>query len=290
MIRRRSRYKFDGENGSNVNITLSDRDRRIFQTLDPQYGFVYLPSNWLSALLGVKHGAVVHRYGELSRAPHDYLLRPPFQGFNLNKHDTYSLRSKKPHPREQAPHQLLIDMITASIHIGIRANPSLSISTWRDILSSDPLPASTRLSDNPFHIPLNGSKLVPDGRPLIIHTPKTSRAYLMEIDRSNMPINPRDDTRSSIKRKLTAYKQFMQTRIYESHFGFDNCLILFITTSEPHMDSIMKYVESDIGSCSWLLFTHISDWHLDRYYPKPSGFMLTRPYLRVGYPPLRLDE
>ena len=75
--------------------------------------------------------------------------------------------------REYA-HDLLTDLVDASIEIGVRNDPSLRLLTWQQLATHPNVPARTRNAEHPFRIPLGRKQhnkdlfLEPDGRPIII--------------------------------------------------------------------------------------------------------------------------
>ena len=82
----------------------------------------------------------------------------------------------------------------------------------------------------------------------------------------------------------------MKRNIYTKHFGFPNCMILFITTSEARMQGMMQLVKEIIGDASWLLFSHTKDWSTEPNHPAPPLDLMTRRWKRNGHKDFRLDR
>lgn len=307
---RRSRWRFDGCDADAAPLTVTERDIAIFELLDPEHRYTYLPSHWVHAFIGGDRLRLSKRLGRLSRAPHHYLVRPPQRAQSVNalyKHDVYAraeaadrllvargLRAERARrPSEPYAHQLLNDLVDASIEIGVLTDPTLHLVTWRDILAHPKLPATTRASAQPFHIPLANATLIPDGRPFVIERtlPDGSTRFLCvlgkEIDRHTEPLTATDMERSSIARKLHHYRELFATRAYQSQFGFPNAVVLVISTNVQHLSNMMALTAKIIGPCSYLLFRHVPDWAHAPRFPSPSGDLLGS-FARVQHPPFNL--
>ncbi len=308
--RHRSRYRFDGPDADDRPLAITERDFAILELLDPEFRYAYLPSHFIHAFLGGDRLRLSKRLGRLSRAPHSYLLRPPQRTHSLNanyKHDVYAraeagdrlliergrLAHRARRPPEPYAHQLLNDLVDASIDIGVRRDPTLRLIGWREILAHPKLPNPTREATHPFRIPVAGVTLIPDGRPFVIERKLAdgARRYLCvagkEIDRHTEPLVPTDLERSGIARKLDLYRAFFSGRVYQSHYGFPNSVVLIITTNARHLENMLALTRKLIGPCSYLLFKHVPDWAHASRFPTPSGDMLG-PYERVGHPPFNL--
>lgn len=107
-----------------------------------------------------------------------------------------------------------------------------------------------------------------------------------EIDRATEPLTTAH-ARRSIRQKLEHYHEVFDGRLYASHYGFPNAVVLFVTTSPARMASMMELCRDVIGPCSYLLFAHTKDWANEPRFPPPNGDMLG-PYQRVGHPPINL--
>ena len=96
--------------------------------------------------------------------------------------------------------------------------------------------------------------------------------------------------RRSIQEKFSHYAEFFDRMLYETHFGFPNCLVLFIATSEPRMLAMMQLAKKQIGDRSWLLFTHTKDWANERRYPAPPLGLYSQAWKRNGHPDYYLNR
>ena len=190
--------------------------------------------------------------------------------------------------RDPFAHRLLEDLVQASIELGVGNDSATRVVTWRELVQSGKVPRSTIESNRPHDIPLRQGKLVPDGKPFAIA--KNDRWLFVlgkEIDRGTEPLIA-NYSRRSIKQKFEHYRECFEDRRYATHYGFPNSVVLFVTTAERRMTSMMELCGDVIGPCTYLLFAHTKDWAIEPRFPSPNGDMLG-PYQRVGHPPLHLS-
>ena len=165
-------------------------------------------------------------------------------------------------PAEPYAHQLLNDLIDASIELAVRCDPALRLIGWKEILLHPKLPRETRDASRPFRISIEDATLIPDGRPFVLQRtmPDGSKKYLCvpgkEIDRHTEPLVPSDLKRSGIVGKFNLYQKFFADRLYQSHYGFPNAVIPIITTNAKHLENMMALAREQIGACTFLLFKH----------------------------------
>ncbi len=304
---RRSRFKFDGPDADHRPLQITERDIAVFELLDPEFRYTYLPSNWVHAFLGGDALRLSKRLGRLSRAPHHYLVRPAQRAHSLNanyKHDVYAraeagdrlliergrIARRAIRPSEHYAHQLLNDLVDASIEMGVRTDPALRMIGWKEILAHPKLPSATRDAPHPFRLPVGDATLIPDGRPYVLARamPDGGKRFLCvigkEIDRHTEPLVPTDKLRSGIARKFELYRAFVDDRGYLTHYGFPNAVVLIVTTNAQHLTNMMALTHELIGPCTYLLFKCVPDWAHAANFPPPGDFMLTEPWQRVGHP------
>ena len=288
----KSQFNYSGEDADERPLILSDRDALIFRLLDPEHAYHYLPTNWVHAFVGGDKQRVAKRVGRLAREPHSYLDRRQ----DWYKHAVYSrtakadlhLGERPSRDRDPFVHRLLEDLVQASIAIGVNTVPNLELMPWRDLTATGKIPATTIESKEPHAIHLRTGKLVPDGKPFAIKRGNQWRFVLgKEIDRGTEPLKA-NHARRSIKVKFEHYRECFEDRRYATHYGFPNSVVLFVTTAERRMTSMMELCRDVIGPCTYLLFAHTKDWASEPRFPPPNGDMLG-PYQRVGHPPLHLS-
>ncbi len=307
-----------GRAGAAVSVCPTERDIEIFKLL---VRFRYLPSDYIHAFVGGSEKALSHRLNLLSRKPNLYLARPHQQRqcadanyrrliYELDERGSRVLRERglphlpKSHHRNFS-HELMVAQITASIALGTRANPSVRLITWPEILASENTPLATRESATPASIRVSytlrgeslSSEITADAQPFgLERTVDGKRSYLffpgIEADCGTEPIDAGDAERSSIAKKFAAYTAIAEQAIYRSHFGFPNFFVPFVTSSTARAHSMMDLLNRLTGGrgSKMFLFKVLPSFASPDKPPPASGHMLTEPWQRAGFPPLRLDR
>lgn len=303
------RLRRDSTEANGRPLEMRARDRAILELLDPQLRYKYLPSNWIHAFVGGNWTGLRKRLARMKREPECYLLRPKQQDFSENaryKHDVYTRsdagarylgtsNSSKVYKDREYAHDLLCDLVDASIELGVRADPSLRLLTWADLATHPNVPARTRNAAHPFRIPLgvqqHGKDLVlePDGRPVIIEKSDNGvfrkNLYLLkEIDLNTEPLSSSND-RASWQRKFERYKIFFDNKLYATHYGFSSCLVLVVTTSEQRLRALLA-----MQPPAYFLFRVEPNHARAAHFPAPSGSMVTEPWRRAGVFDFFLDN
>ena len=296
--------------------SLTERDIEIFKLLAR---FRYLASDDIHAFVGGSLHAIGRRLNLLFRKPNGYLARPHQQRQNaeanhrrllyeLDERGRHVLRDHglpflAKHYYRNFAHELMVCRIMASIELGTRAAPTVRMISWPEILANSATPEATRFASNPASIPVrfteNGQAVSiivsADARPFGIERLHDSRhSYLffpgIEADCGTEPIESSDIDRSSIVRKLTAYRAIAAQDLHRTHFGFPNFLVPITTTTERRMKSIMELLARMTGGrgSKMFLFTTFPAFHSFEKPPPASGHMLTRDWQRVGFAPFQL--
>ena len=303
------RLRRDSTDANGRPLVMGARDRAVLELLDPQFRYKYLPSNWIHAFVGGNWTGLRKRLARMKRKPECFLLRPKQQDYSENaryKHDVYTrsdagarflgtVNGSKIYKDREYAHDLLTDLVDASIEIGVRNDSSLRLLTWRDLAVHPNVPARTRFSQHPFRIPLGRHQhnketvLEPDGRPIIVETSdhgvfRKNLYLLKEIDLNTEPLTSANE-RASWQRKLERYKLFFEQKLYASHYGFHSCLILVITTSEQRLRALLA-----MSPPSYFLFKVEPNHARAPHFPDPSGRMLTEAWKRAGAPDFHLNN
>jgi hypothetical protein len=304
--------------GNACTAKLTERDIKIFKLL---VRYRYLPSDDIHAFVGGSLNAIARRLNLLSRKPNGYLAKPHQQRdsadanyrrliYELDARGSHVLAERglpclaKSYHRNFA-HELMVGRIMASIELGVRADHSLRLITWPEILASDNTPVGTRASPTPASLPVTFSlndqvvsvNLTADARPFGIERVRDGqRTYLffpgIEADCATEPIEASDFERSSILKKFSAYRAAVSQDLHRSHFGFPNFFVPFITTNTTRMESMMKLLDrmtAGRGSKMFLFTTFPAFNSFDKP-PPAGGHMLTRRWLRVGFEPFSFTD
>ncbi len=302
-------------------ITISSRDIEIFQLLER---YRYLRSTFLHALVGGKSetrfkerlGDLYHEGGYINRPkaqwqyanarymPIIYELAAPGRAVlrdTGNQSETTQLCSRRSMgAHHQFAHALMICDILASIELGVRETNSLRFIPWQEILVK--APEQTRAAHNPLALPVSISHLssrtrkrhdakttlIPDALFGLeykgIDDTKCYRFFALEADRNTMPIKRTNLNQSSYLKKLLAYREIAARKIYTSHLGIPNLMVLTVTTNTRHMQNIMELLmELTERGSKLFLFKTMSSLGDFQQAPLPTPHILTESWQRVGY-------
>ena len=174
-------------------------------------------------------------------------------------------------------------MVHASIELGVRKDPAFQLIHWPAIRDNGwtehgqqkKIPGALNLRD-PHLIQLRAGHSRGDGAPFILkHAGDQLFILTKEIDRNTEPFTSASERRT-IKQKFEHYEEIFARNLYQTHYGFPNSIVLFVTISESRMNSMVTFAEETIGRCPWLVFYHWKDWYNERSYPPPTDYIFTR--------------
>jgi hypothetical protein len=294
--KRRSRFSRTS-NGRN----LSEDGRvliKLLRELDPEWRYPCLPTDWLAAITGHVEKYVKTIALDAAREPHFFTGRKDYhfkssviwreqKGDELLIRKGYlSRRSRR--TKAQRAHDILDSIIDASIELGVRKQPDLELLTWRDILQHPKTPQAIKDSLDPFRITLaNGKDVLQDGRPFALrHKLNGALGFFKETDRDSEDLS--GSARITIDKKLDAWKEIFEQRLYHKIYGFPRAMLLFITINESRERKIHERIKARIGSCSWILTKTTDDFEQSHFSVKPHTKILDEPFNRVGFPPFDL--
>jgi hypothetical protein len=306
--KRRSRFR---RAGGRANVAVSERDLRLFAVLAR---YRYLPSNFLHAFVGGNEIRFKQRLGDLFHE--GYLGRPQRQWLAMNaryRPAIYELDQKAEAELRRTglglshrignsgsfAHELMVCLVAASFELAATAEDRLSFVSWRQLLAR--APTETQRFPNPFAFPVAISHrdgrllfdLKPDGRPFGLDSSLGNglrRALFfpgIEVDRHTEPLTTFDLNRSSVVKKVLAYREMVATELYKTQLGMPNMLVPIVTVNAEHMHNMMRLVLSLTNGkgASYLLFKTIPDFvAIDRTI-EPNGSIISEPWLRAGHPP-----
>ncbi len=296
-------------------LRISSRDVEIFKLL---YRYRYLQSDDIHAAVGGSAEALRKRLNFLTRQPHCYLNRPAQQRQNVNANYSrlvYELDTKgaavlrerglpawsKIH-HTNFVHELMVNRIMASLELGVRSSDATLI-TWPEILAAEHTPNRLRDADRPTHIAyevrVKGSvetaTIAADGMPFgINHNGKYLFFPGVEADCGTEPISPKDFDRSSIKRKLYAYREILERQTYKTHFGFPILFIPFFFPTIARMESAMALWERMTADAPalrrFVLFKTFPTLTSFGKQAPATAHVFTEPFRRVGLAPYSLAQ
>jgi hypothetical protein len=235
-------------------IELTERDIELFKLLNRYH---YLRSSFLYAFLGgnsetrfkerlghlYHDGRYINRpeqqwqYANCRYMPVIYELdargEQVLRELGLIQDDSPLLKKGRMGAYRQFAHQLMICDCMSSIELGVRQDPNLRLISWQEIIAR--APDGTRNAQNPFEVPVVIShtfprtgkaqraeiKVVPDGLFGLEYAhegKKTYRFFVLEADRSTIPIARSNLRQTSYLRKILAYREIATQAIHKSHF------------------------------------------------------------------------
>jgi len=250
-------------------LVLTERDLEIFRLLER---YRYLNSKYLQAFAG---GRSAKRFKErLGDLFHEgYLDRPLRQwDFAQSRHRPLIYESGKgreqilhgqidpPAPltflaathHRQFQHSVMICHLIGAIELLSLQNGAIDLISWREILAKAPI--TSRQIKAPFAVPvtLTNSKdgtafhhqtaVVPDAvfglRYSSNGVPKY-RFFALEVDRRTMPVVRSGPRGTSYERKLAAYQELLDRRLFKSVWGLPNLLVLTVSLNASHLETQM---------------------------------------------------
>ena len=281
----------------------NDETIRILQALDPYDAAEVLPTNWLIWRAGMNYRAGQEKLATLDGAG-------LIEGFIFSEVVNWSEMFKyvrtpageryladrgfhaQPYNRAIAkkPHQLLSSLIQTSISMGVHADPNFSIDTVRDLLNHPRCPAETRASKYPFSFHINGQRLTPDGKPMVLRRkdPRDAKLLLREDDRHKEQITA-SSYATTIHEKLVKWNVVFKNKLFEAKYGISSAVLLFTTVNDRHKDNIKEEIKRTLGAPSWLLIKSIPQFARISTRIEPTTELFDTPWERVGHPPYYLS-
>ena len=165
---------------------------------------------------------------------------------------------------------------------------------------------TTRTSSDPLLVTLKRGQTRFDGTPHVIVRLRTPDVPLsigipgIEVDRGT-------ETFERVEAHIRNAIEYIADGHHARLWGFDNCMIPFLFTSEARKTRAMAFLKSEHGAFPFLLFKSVPDIGLLRHFPKPEHYdpnyryadgeprppesihVFTTPWQRVGYPDFHLN-
>jgi hypothetical protein len=207
-------------------------------------------------------------------------------------------------PCRQFLHAVMICDILGSIEIGVRNDPALRLISWPEILAK--APEKTLRMAKPFELSVSISytfpktgkteqahtKVVPDalfGLEYQTGEQKSYRFFALEADRATMPVVRGNLRQTSYLKKILAYREVAARKLYQTQLGIPNLLVLTVTTSDRHQDTIMQIVQEVTRGSRMFLFKTMTSLGGVQSAPSPASQVLTSPWQRAGLATMSID-
>lgn len=208
-------------------------------------------------------------------------------------------------PRSHSPeHEEMIDEGMLSLKIGLREHPEVEPIWFLDFLRMKNVPHSefnrnpARWHYFPVSLPtISKDKVFADTFPVGVKRPFDDEGmypfFIFEFERGTNKIDPAELDRSSVATKIACWLQVLQEEIYDTHLGLPQPYIVFISSGEPHAESVLnairKYVPEDYQDLFLVKvapYEKLSRANKQRGVEErlPTGWMLTTDFLRTTRP------
>jgi hypothetical protein len=187
-------------------------------------------------------------------------------------------------------HRLTENQTAASFELGSRER-GLEIIYHTDAPAVIPDVPFT-LHDRPYRQAVKA-----DWRPFVILYPNQNYRFFpgFETDCDSEDLTSTAKSRAVIEQKFAAYLTILEQRLYEQHFNVANCIVLFIAPHPARKRAMMNLLEKLthgrnskhlLAAFGFQVFPTILSADPQ---PPPHGWAITKPWDRVGHPPLDLS-
>ena len=300
--------------------TLDERYVEVLRLLEPYHHFKYLTTPWLHYLSGANvEYSVFRKYlGYMREAPNHYIRCPAQQNASPNtpyKTLVYELgerglkelvgrgivgkrmtchpqatRSQRNHAfalhrSNSYYHEIIVDLgYYAPLLMLARNDPSLRLLDFSQLLVHPNVPLTTRAAKDPLLIGINSRETRFDGTPHVIVRTRAD-GVVLAIGIPGIQVDRGTETFAQVEKHLLHAIAFVEGRIYESHWGFDNCLIPFLFTKDARKNRAIEFIKGIRKHCAFLLFQTIPDLGLEPHFAKPLHYDRTRPNDEAGWIP-----
>jgi hypothetical protein len=288
---------------------IDDRYIETLKRLEPYYHFKYLTIPWLHYLSNIKvEYSVFRKYlGYLRQAPNHYIACPEQQNASPNvdrKTLVYALAERGLNelvhrgilPKRHSPdgdkrplkasrnfsfafhrsnsyyHEVIVDLgYFAPLHHLARNDPNLRLLDFSRLIKHPNVPQPTRDDKDSLLIKLKETQFRFDGTPHLLIR-KRADGVALPLGIPGIQVDRGTESFQQVATHLLNAIEFIENRHFESHWGFDNCLIPFLFTNETRKNRAMEFVRQERGRCASLLFQTIPDIGLLRHFPRPEHY------------------
>jgi hypothetical protein len=298
------------------------RDLKTIKTFRDDFDL--LPSNWAWQVIdpeghelrfSTRLTQLTDEIDPRSGAPYGegYLRRLKKQWY---KHRVYYCTEKgaalvggdplEPGENDHEAHKLLRNMVMAGIHIGANKH-GFELVRWKRLAKEGWTVNGEvqRVNDHIFelpprakdchYIPIEDGFVRGDGSPFMLRKDgKKLFVLTTEIDRATEHWDGL--ARNTVKKKFQHYKELFDNKLWRTHYGFPNSVVLIVTTDADRMNKMITEGKKIFGAkCTYLVFYHWHDWFNARSFdPAAMGtsydYIFTAAGKRIGAPDFKLCE
>lgn len=284
-------------------IALTERDLALFEVIH-RHG--PLPSNYLFEFTRGLGGSELHLKHRLTKLYHGltngtyFLERPPQQYQNYLARAQYGIYDLSPAAKvllaeagrlspcirnrtDPFVHRFMTACVSASLELAcIRAGIRYVHRT--DVFSHPKCPERTKCASNPLSVPVHGKQIIPDELFGLDYGGRF-RFFAVEIDRNTESIERSSIGQSAFGRKLKAYSDIFEQRIFRDFWGIPNLLALIVTTNATHMINMIDFLRSSkTAHHEKFLFKAKPEFGVNWTVPGVMNDLLIAPWARVAAP------
>jgi hypothetical protein len=300
------RNRFAGRQPTGKRIVLQERDFLYFAALE-RHGplpatYLYEFSKSAAGNLKGHQQRLTDLYNEDNTPHHGFYLERPEQQFaslnaryqplsyELTDVGIRALRDKGIERQSATPpsgpclHRFMTACITASIELAVR-QAGFRYITAADILRHPKCPANTRRAENPLALGIGNAVMVPD-QLFGIDYGGRFRFFALEADRKTETIMTRKSNARAFGKKLDAYAEIVKREAYKDVWGIPTLFVLTVTTSLPHMRTMIDYVRDHAEPLVAQRFLFKTRPEFGKYWVVPPVMqdLMSEPWLRSRTP------
>ena len=199
-------------------------------------------------------------------------------------------------------HEIIVDLgYFAPLRHLVRSDMALRLVDFAQLLAHANVPHATRTSRDALLVTLKHGQTRFDGTPHVIIRSRPHGAPL-SIGIPGIQVDRGTETFERVEAHVRNAIEYIAERNHERLWGFDNCMIPFLFTSEARKARAIAFVERERGAFPFLIFKTAPDLGLLHHFPKPEHYdpahrygddepkppasihVFTTPWQRAGFP------
>ncbi len=181
-------------------------------------------------------------------------------------------------------HRFTTACLTASIELAVTQLGHRYISQ-AEIFTHPKCPASIRQAEHPLALPCRDGVIIPDQLFGIDYGGKY-RFFALEADRKNETIVSKKASAKAFGRKLESYIHVLEQESYREVWGIPTLTVMTVTTSLPHLDSMITHLDDLASSKTATRFLFKAKPEFGKYWIVPPVLhdLVTTPWSRTTTP------
>lgn len=291
-----------------------ERYLTVLTHLEPHRAFKYATIPWLHWLCrpDVDYSVFRKYLGYLRQAPNRYIRCPEQQNaspnvpyktlvYELAERGSALLRDRglmpEPPPSDQGTekkskrrrafalhrahsyyHEIIVDLgYFAPLQHLVRNDPALHLIDLAGLLNHRNVPPAMRSARDPLLVTLKHGQTRFDGTPHLIIRSRPN-APPLSIGIPGIQVDRGTETFERVEAHVRNAVEYIADGHHARLWGFDNCMIPFLFTSEVRKARAVSFLERERGAFPFLLFKTVPDLGLLHHFPKPQHYDLAHRY------------